>query len=86
MFGEEVKLTFNGEDKLKTVFGGIVTLLALGVVGAFLVFELSFLVNKQRDSFSATSTFSDALTDDDLVTLREEDMQIVFSLTDYTDD
>ena len=51
VFGSDIKLTFQGDEKVKTNYGGIFTIIVLTFVLAFLGFEISFLFSKQRDNY-----------------------------------
>ena len=47
-FGEEVKLTYKGRAKFKSIFGAVVSLVMIGIMVAYAGYRLKNIVEKQN--------------------------------------
>ena len=61
MFGQRINLTFHGENKYKTTYGGIVSILTIAVFVSLLVIKTIQLVGKQKPDITMYSGRTDFL-------------------------
>ena len=59
MFGQTVNMTWNGEDKFRTVFGASITLTLMAILIAFTALKLIDLVHRVNPTVSKTTLYRD---------------------------
>ena len=79
IYGKNIVLTYNGDDKYRTHIGGVTSLIVGAIILAYVGYLFHIMFNKNDTSFSTTSLLNDVITDNEILTPAEEGFDFAFT-------